>query len=94
MDCPCVGQILIQGTINMWINGLELKAAVERALDLLGQSTKESILEHMQEHGFRFQEDTSYNSQEVTIYFYDLLGDDGSSVIMRRLFAAFSGFEN
>jgi len=71
------------------IGGPALRAAVQRALEFLGESSLRTVLENMQQHGFRFEEEESiYTIQEVNIFLYGLFGEDASVLLIRRLNAA------
>ena len=74
--------------VDMHFSGTRLRSAIERALNILGDSAVASLLQSMQANGFRFEDDSSYTLQQVTIFLHDIFGEGGTELMMRRLIAA------
>jgi len=73
---------------NVHFSGTQLRSAIERALNILGDSAVASLMQSMEMHGFKFTDDSSYTIQHVTEYLHSLFGEGGTDILMRRLIAA------
>lgn len=75
---------------NLSVCGPDLKGVIESELNMLGRSTIEVILEEMQTHSFNFEENHYYTSEQVHIFFYNMFGRDGASLLMQKIAKAFA----
>jgi hypothetical protein len=62
-----------------------LKLALDRALEILGQPTKEVVLEKFEQNGIFLNEKGYYALVDFDEIFEKLFGQDGASIVMEKL---------
>jgi hypothetical protein len=71
------------------VSAAELKVAFDKALDILGISAKEALLESLQQEGVELDKiGSQYSLKQIERVLLDIFHEDATFLIMERLWSA------